>query len=469
MIRRAPALLLALVALAVAGCSAGCFGRTGGDDGSGSSRDHEEVDGRPQGGAIRVGTWMRPEHDQPTSGGAAVRSLVHPQLFTVAPDGTWHPSLIDGASVAEAADRMSVTFRIRTGAAWSNGDLITAEDLRRAYDRSAVAGIDDPDADGRITVRFTAPLLQWQRLWSFDDTVAPPAVGVWGGPWMVKAMTPGLEAILVPNPRWWGSRPVLDELRLVVVPDPATALQLLERGELDVVDVPAFTGRTGAIAGVDGVRSDTTARTGWWFGLHADPTGLDLAARRAVQSTVLRPGFVDGLLGGEADAITGLVGRSDSVWATGTEQPVLRAGRADVQLLAREEEPMVGVLHKSMARRATTVGWRTELVAMEADEAEARFRERRYGVAAFSALDPPQVCWRCRWGWFDDGVATLADAGDAGAAVRLQERLRDEGIVLPLWRPWVTVAWRPTDVAGVQANGFAHTVAWNAHRWWVPR
>ena len=45
-----------------------------------------------------------------------------------------------------------------TGAAWSDGRPITAEDLRRNPDGHVVAGIDGPDAAGVITVRFSQPL-----------------------------------------------------------------------------------------------------------------------------------------------------------------------------------------------------------------------------------------------------------------------------------------------------------------------
>lgn len=458
-----PAVLAAMVALVA------CFGG-GRPDGGPPATPAEKApaEGRPQGGVVRVGTWMRPEHDQPTSGGAAVRSLVHPQLHTVGPDGSWEPSAIDGGSVERAADGLSVSFRFRPDAVWSTGAPLGADDLRRAYDTAAVAGIDGPDDDGRVTVRFTSALQQWQRLWSFDDTIAPPAVGVWGGPWQVAAMTPGLETVLVPNPRWWGTPAVLDELRLVVVPDSTTALQLLEDGELDVVSPPPATGRSAVVAAIDGVRSQTATVGGWWFGLHTDPASIDGTARRALFAAVPRIAFTTALLRGEAEVLDGFGEATPGPWARPDPASAVPAGRAEIQVLSREEEPMVGVLARAISRRALDAGWRPEVVAMEADEAEARFRERRYQAAAMGVLDPPTVCWRCRWGWFDDGLAAAADAGDAAAATTLQLRLRDEAIVMPLWRPAVVVAWRTAAVRGVRVNGYAHSPAWNAQEWWVP-
>lgn len=446
---------------------AACFGR-GGEGGPSSDGPGAADEARPRGGVVRVGTWMRPEHDQPTSGGAAVRSLVHPQLFTVSPEGRWEPSAIDAASIEASPDRSSVSFRLRPDAVWSTGAPITADDLRRSYDEAAVAGVDGPDPAGLITVRFTAPLEQWERLWSFDDTIAPPAVGVWGGPWAVASTVPGLETVLVPNDRWWGTPPVLDELRLFVVPDTTTGLQLLEKGELDVLAPLPFTGRGGVVEPIEGVRSARAPDPGgWWFGLHADPSSLDRAARRALFDGAPRRAFVSGLLGDEVGLLDGLR-PGDDVWSRPDPTDVPAAGRDEVQVLTREEEPMVGLFNRAIARRAATAGWRPELVAMDADQAEARFRERRYQAAAFGVLDPPSPCWRCRWGWFDDTLARAADAGDEQAAVALQHRLRDEAIVLPLWRPHALVAWRTAAVDGVRANGFAHSPAWNAHEWWVP-
>jgi hypothetical protein len=46
--------------------------------------------------------------------------------------------------------------------------------------------------------------------------------------------------------------------------------------------------------------------------------------------------------------------------------------------------------------------------------------------------------------------------------------LRDDARALPLWRPVTTVAWRPAAVAGVIANGFAVSGAWNAWEWYRP-
>jgi hypothetical protein len=81
-------------------------------------------------------------------------------------------------------------------------------------------------------------------------------------------------------------------------------------------------------------------------------------------------------------------------------------------------------------------------------------------------VDGPDVCWLCRWGSVDEALARAADSGDRAAAAALEARVRDTGLVLPLWRPRTVVAWRESVVNGVRPNGYARNAAWNAAEWW---
>ena len=85
--------------------------------------------------------------------------------------------------------------------------------------------------------------------------------------------------------------------------------------------------------------------------------------------------------------------------------------------------------------------------------------------AVVTNLDGPDACWTCRWSEVDTGLAAAADSGDAAAVRQLEGRLRDEALVLPLWRPTAVVAWRD-GLGGVQVNGYASSAAWNAAEWW---
>src|SRR5205823_4724883 len=139
-----------------------------------------------------------------------------------------------------------------------------------------------------------------------------------------------------------------------------------------------------------------------------------------------------------------------------------------VQLSVMTEAPMVALVHRSMQKRARAVGGVLELRAAEADRVAGWERDRAFDAAIVSDVDPPGgPCWRCRWESVDGALATAADAGDVAAATKLENMLRAQSLVLPLWRPTTVVAWR-TDAGlhGLKPNGWSLSAAWNAADWW---
>ena len=449
------------VALGIALVLAGCTDHDAKDPSRAGSSTTSTVL-RPRGGTVRVGVWQEPDVAAPNLGGAAVRALVYPQLFRVQPDGSWDASLVEPGSERLAPDRRSASFRFRRGASWSDGTAITAGDLRRVPEPNVVA-VDGPAPDGRITVRFTQPLSGWQRLWSVTSSVSPPRPGLWGGPFVVGEHTRGLEAVLRRNDRWYGGPgPFLDEVRLVLVPDPVTARQLLARGELDVVMPPGATVRTEQLRALSGVSVATSVRTGWWVGLRTNDDALNADERRSLFRLIDRAAFVGTLLRGEATVLNGFAGATDTTWETlapvGPKVP-------SVDLAGANEDPMANVLSRAMQRAGRAAGGDVALRAARVDQVEEWVASGMYQAAIVSYLDGPQVCWSCRWGDVDAALAGAADGGDVTAARRLERRLRDEALLLPLWRPTAVVAWRD-GLNGVRVNGYASSAAWNADEWW---
>ncbi|MDG2113980.1 MAG: ABC transporter substrate-binding protein, partial [Actinomycetota bacterium] len=261
---------------------------------------------RVRAGLVRVGIWLEPEPDAPHVGGDIVRALIEPQLFTARPGGGWAPRLVEPGSVVESADLTEVSFSLRSGARWSDGSEIDSADLRRTMDQRVVAGVSE--SGRRITVRFKQPLPGWRRLWSGIDSISRPADHLSGGPFKVEEVVVGLETVLVPNDRWWGVEagegPWLDELRLVVVPDQTTLLQLFERGELDVVAPWAVPGLQAYVCEESSTCSFAVDAGGGWQAmvlLNADVVGRD--ARRSVLTGFAPDEFVGALLRGESRAL----------------------------------------------------------------------------------------------------------------------------------------------------------------------
>ena len=416
--------------------------------------------------------WGEPDPAAPTLGGSAVRALVLPQLFVAGPDGRWSPSLVADGSDRDSPGHTTATFRVRDGAVWSDGSPVTADDLRRSADPRFVAGVDGPGADGTVTVRFTSPLPGWRRLWSGTDSVAAPGPGVWGGPFVVEAYVPGLEAVLRANDRWHRGRPFLDEVRLVLVPEATIARKLLEKGDLDVVMPPASSVRTRQLESIPGVSVARSERSGWWTGLLLRAGGLARAQRAAVAASVDRGAFVGTLLRDEAAVLDGFAdgagaGRGGAWAGVGPGTPSALRG-VTVDVVGQLEEPMLEVLQRAMQKRAHPAGGRLELRNAEADRVERWVAEGAYQAAVVMQLDGPDPCWTCRWASVDEGLARAADAGDEAAVSALEARLRDDALLLPLWRPVTVVAWRD-GLGGVRPNGYAPSAAWNAEEWWRVR
>ena len=453
---------------AVAGSSTTVAGDDGVGSGLGAAVDVAVTD-RRRGGTARVGVWANPDPASPGLGGAAARALVHPQLFVAQPDGRWAPSLVAPGSDRTAEDRLSATFRFRDGVVWSDGSPVGVADLQRTMDARFVSSVDvaPSGAPGEVVVRFTQPLPGWRRLWSGLDSIAPPGPGVWGGPFAVASMVPGLETVLVRNESWWGSGPFLDGVTLVLVPDATTARQLLARGELDVVMPPAATVRREQLAALPGVSVDAVERGAWSVSLLANADRLSLEKRRALLASFDREAFVSTLLAGEATVIDGFAGPEDGTWSGvrgAGDVSALKGTSVDV--VGFGEEPMTALVHRSMQKRARAAGGTLELRSAESDRVEGWVREGSFDAAVVLGLDPLAMCWRCRFG--DLPEVAGADAGDPAAVSALEVRLRDEARVLPLWRASTVVAWRSSAVGGVRANGYAASGAWNAWEWFSP-
>lgn len=440
---------------------------TGGAAGDQPAVDFRSVNGS-RGGSARVGVWLEPDPNLPTLGGAGVRALVHPQLFVPRADGRWIASLAAPGTDVTADDLRSARVALREGAAWSDGSPITVADLRRTADARFVAGLEGPDGEGRITIRFTQPLPGWRRLWSGTDSVAPPSPAVWGGPFVVAGYSPGLEVVLTRNDRWYGPLPHLDEIRLVLVPDVVTTRKLLTKGELDVVMPQPYPARRRQLDSIDGVELAQTDRGGWWMALLTNPEAgvLTSAERRlAIARSFDRRRFADVLLAGEASPLDVLPGADGAgTWAGFKPETPRAMRRQSFQLTGIGEEPVTPLIERAVQTYAKTEDVSVELRNAEADRVESWVAGRDFQAVVVPLYDPPVPCLVCRWGRVDEATARAADGGDEAAAAALAQRLRDDGLLLPLWRPITLVAWR-TGLDGVEPNGWGLNAAWNAWEW----
>jgi peptide/nickel transport system substrate-binding protein len=167
------------------------------------------------------------------------------------------PSLAESWSVS--ADGLVYDFVLRRGVKFHNGDPVTADDVKFSFERyrgifarslkDKVAEVETPDA-GRVRFRLKQP---WPDFMTFYGTLATGAgwvvprkylkkVGedgfrkapVGAGPYRFVSFTPGIELVLEAYEGYWRKSPSVKRLVLRTIPDPATRLAALKRGEADI-------------------------------------------------------------------------------------------------------------------------------------------------------------------------------------------------------------------------------------------
>jgi peptide/nickel transport system substrate-binding protein len=472
---------------------------------------------QPPAGTFRLGYPEEPPTLNPvTDPSPASRDILRavlPSFFLVTPSLRYEPYLLDGPPEVRRADgRMTVRFRIRDDARWSDGRSVTVEDVAftwrvmtdpeveaarpDGFDHLVAVEAESPRV-GRLVLR--PPLASWRDLFSAGRFVLPahaaedPSdVAAWrqgppvsAGPFRPGRWVRGRSVTLVRDPRFWGPMPGVEAVEVAFVPDPTTAIQLLGRGSLDAV---------APMAGVSwGRRLDALPRVSVSQAVGPDLVHLVLRAD-AIPTASVRRGMVDAVdrrrllevaLRGEAGAAESVVAPEQrgvvpawSGYGEGDLRPVAVPRELDLVYVRAELTDLVARYVQAELDRA---GVDVELVALESDVFHGMFvPEGRFDL----------VIWESRigsgpglWPWVrmegaaepltgldDPSLAAAAERSVSGSVVALEEvqrRLADLAPVLPLYQPEVTMAWR-AGVVGVRANPTADGSLWNAWMWRLP-
>ena len=166
------------------------------------------------------------------------------------------PQLAESWSVSP--DGLAVTFKLRGGVKWHDGNAFTSDDVKFSVEiwkkyhsrgrliYANVTQIDTPDPL-TVTLRlsapapaimaslnsFTSPVMP-RHIYEGKDFLSNPAsqhpIGT--GPWTFKEWQRGSYIILDRNPNYWqAGRPYPDRLVVRYLPDPAARSAVLETGE----------------------------------------------------------------------------------------------------------------------------------------------------------------------------------------------------------------------------------------------
>src|SRR5436190_577843 len=202
-------------------------------------------------------TWFDPAETQGIITPFMVLYAIHDAMAKAMPGNTAAPSLAESWQVSP--DGRVYDFTLRKGVKFHNGDPVTAEDVKFTFERykgtvsgtlkERVAAVEIP---GPLQVRFR-PKTPWPDFLTFylsasgagwivpkkhiekvgDDAFKKAPVGA--GPYKFVSFTPGVELTFEAFDQYWRKTPNVKRLVFRVIPDEATRLAALKRGEIDIV------------------------------------------------------------------------------------------------------------------------------------------------------------------------------------------------------------------------------------------
>ncbi len=161
-------------------------------------------------------------------------------------------------SLKQSDDGLTYEFKLRPGLKFQNGDALTAEDVKFSFDRYRGAGarlfkekVASVEIIDPLTVRFTLKE-PWADFLTFYGTSATGAAWVLpkkyieqvgddgfkkapigAGPYRLLSFKPGVEFVFEASEHYWRKTPNVKTLVFKFIPDAATRLVALKRGEVD--------------------------------------------------------------------------------------------------------------------------------------------------------------------------------------------------------------------------------------------
>ena len=201
-------------------------------------------------------SWFDPADTQALITPFMVLYALHDAMVKPMPGKSQAACLAESWSASE--DGLGYEFVIRKGAKFHNGEPVTGEDVKFSFERyrgashelmqEQVAAIETPDP-GRVHFKLKKPwpdFLTFYSSASGSGWVVPKKyveqVGDEGfkkapmgaGPYKFVSFTPGVELVLEAFEDYWRKPPSVRRLVMKVIPDEATRLAALTRGEIDI-------------------------------------------------------------------------------------------------------------------------------------------------------------------------------------------------------------------------------------------
>ena len=202
-------------------------------------------------------TWFDPAETPGIITPFMVLYALHDAMVKPMPGQSMVACLAESSSASK--DGLAYDFVLRQGAQFHSGDPVTPEDVKFSFERYRGASHDlmksrvaEIDSSGPQHVRFRLKE-PWPDFLTFYATasgagwVVPKKyvekVGADGfkqapigaGPYKFVSFTPGVELVFEAFDQYWRKPPAVKRLVFKVIPDEATRLVALKRGEVDIV------------------------------------------------------------------------------------------------------------------------------------------------------------------------------------------------------------------------------------------
>jgi len=301
---------------------------------AGCGKKPEKADPNPggpaAGGKINVGSAVEPETWNPLlSEQMAVQEvgrLIFSGLLLQNDNGEWLPDLAtevpSTANGGISGDGLTVTYHLKPGLKWQDGQPITARDFQFTYEfilrnraQSAwregyekIQSFGAPDSS-TLVIRFSEPYVYALNLFPFvlpshqaaalsdNKTQNFNRLPVGSGPYILKEWRRGDALVFDANPLYHRGRPLIEAITYKIVTDRQIVLSQLKIGEVDIVNNIGFD-QLDQVRSITGVNSFISRGTIWEhldFNLD-NPLFLDLRVRRAIALAIDRPALIEKVL-----------------------------------------------------------------------------------------------------------------------------------------------------------------------------
>jgi peptide/nickel transport system substrate-binding protein len=307
----------------------------------------------PQGGALAIrlaadAPDLKP-WDLRSRGEEVVADLMYSGLTRLDPQLRPQPDLAE--SWTTSPDGGLITFTLRSGMTWHDGQPLTSDDVvwtlntlrtitptnallfdlrstigqvRSPLTETVVLSLTQPYAP--LLAELAVPILPRHRLQS-----RPPeqiaGLNFWdepvgSGPFKFDQRQPNQSITFTRNEQFYRGAPNIDQIALVVAPDPTVAATALREGQLQAAEFP---GQVAPLTDTDQpITSGAYPENGWYgvvFNTRADRLFADQRLRAALARALDINDLVQAVTGGVGQSIATTLSRA--AWAYPADLPVL--------------------------------------------------------------------------------------------------------------------------------------------------